>query len=147
MKVILLRDVAKIGRKNSIVDIPDGYALNQLIPKKWAEAATPANIKKITQNKAAAETTYQNEASRFDGVVKSLQETVLQVPAGQVNEQGHLFKAIHEEDIVLAAKSKGLTLVRSEIKIEQPIKSLGAHTITLKQGSKQVVCSIEIIKP
>ena len=51
MKVILLRDVAKIGRRFEIVEVPDGYALNKLIPKKDAEAATPANVKRIQQNK------------------------------------------------------------------------------------------------
>ena len=47
MKVILLR-WAKIGRRYTVVEVPDGYALNKLIPKKkMAEQASPANLKKI----------------------------------------------------------------------------------------------------
>ena len=47
MKVILLKDVAKIGRRFEIKEVPDGYALNKLIPKNMAQFATPENIKRI----------------------------------------------------------------------------------------------------
>lgn len=146
MKVILLRDVAKIGRKNSVIEVPDGYALNQLIPKKWAESATPANLKKIAQNKLVTETQYQNDQMRFDALTKSLLESTLTVVAGQANGQGHLFQAIHEQDIIDAARLRGLTIARGEVVIEQSIKSLGTHTITLKSGNKKVACTIEVIR-
>ena len=48
MKVILLKDVAKIGRRHEVAEVPDGYALNMLIPKGLAKAGTPENIKKLT---------------------------------------------------------------------------------------------------
>ena len=146
MKVILLRDVAKIGRRHSVVEVPDGFALNQLIPKKWAEAANPVNLKKIAHSKVINEVNSQNNQSRFEEAIASLTAAPLQVVAGQVNEQGHLFKAVHEQDIVDAAKQAAITIERSEITIEQPIKSLGQHTITLKHGSKKVPVIIEIIK-
>ena len=46
MKVILLRDVARLGRKGTVADVPTGYAMNQLIPSKSAAPATPENLKK-----------------------------------------------------------------------------------------------------
>lgn len=145
MKVILLRDVAKIGRRNDIVDLPDGYAQNQLIPKKWAEPATPANIKKITTQKAVNAAHDEAEQSRFDEVVKSLQSDMLQVEAGP-DDNGHLFKAVHENEIVASAKAKGLALETAWVQIAKPIKSLGVQEITLKRGTKSVACQIEIIK-
>ena len=56
MKVILLQDVAKIGKRFETVDVPDGYALNMLIPKRMAEPATPENLKRVDarRTKAAA---------------------------------------------------------------------------------------------
>ncbi len=53
MKVILLQDVAKIGRRYSIVEVNDGYALNQLMPKKLAEPATPANVARVEKMRSS----------------------------------------------------------------------------------------------
>lgn len=145
MKVILLRDVAKIGRRNDIVELPDGYALNQLIPKKWAEAATPANIKKITAQKAAHTAHDEADKALFDAVAAQLQKETLLVEAGP-DDNGHLFKAVREEDIATAANEKGIALEKSWIEVSKPIKALGNHEIILKRGGKSVACIIEIIK-
>lgn len=146
MKVILLRDVAKIGRRHAIVEVPDGYAQNQLIPKKWAEPATPVNLKKVQQNQSVKATQSENREKRFDEAVARLTETSLSVKGGAVNEQGHLFKALPIEDIVKAAAALGITLDTSEVQIDQPIKSLGTHSIILKHSGKKVQCTIEVIK-
>jgi large subunit ribosomal protein L9 len=145
MKVILLRDVAKIGRRNDIVEIPDGYALNQLIPKKWAEAATPANIKKISTQKAVHAAHDEADKTRFDLVVSQLKSATLQVEAGP-DDNGHLFKAVHEQDIAAAAVVRGIPLDKTWIGIAKPIKALGNHEILLKRGPHSAACVIEIIK-
>lgn len=145
MKVILLRDVAKIGRRNDIVEIPDGYAQNQLIPKKWAEAATPANIKKISAQKAVNAAHDEADKTRFEAVLVQLQKETLLVEAGP-DDNGHLFKAVREEDIANSAAAKGILLDKSWIVVAKPIKALGSHEITLKRGTKSVLCTIEIIK-
>jgi large subunit ribosomal protein L9 len=145
MKVILLRDVAKIGRRNDIIELPDGYAQNQLIPKKWAEAASPANIKKIQTQKAVNASHDEAERLQFESVVTHLKNETLAVEAGP-DDNGHLFKAVSIEDIIVGAAQKGIKLEKSWISIEKPIKALGFQEIVLKRGSKTVVCSIEIIK-
>ncbi len=58
MQVILLQDVAKIGRRFDVVNVADGYGLNKLIPQGMAKPATPENIKKIKAQSAS------NEASQ-----------------------------------------------------------------------------------
>jgi large subunit ribosomal protein L9 len=146
MKVILLRDVAKIGRRSQIVDLPDGYALNQLIPKKWAEPATPVNMKKIAVTKALASQYDKSEEEQFMAAVSSLQSNHLQVVGGQANAQGHLFKAVHEADIVAAAHTQGITILLSQVEIPAPVKSLGNHHIILKRAGATHKCDIEVIK-
>jgi large subunit ribosomal protein L9 len=146
MKVILLRDVAKIGRRFEVVEVPDGYAQNQLIPKKLAETATPANLKKVTALKETASLHHKLEDDQFAAAVKAIEERPLALEAGQVNAQGHLFKAIHEADIVAAAKARGVVLLGGQIQIKSPIKSLGRHEIVLKHGSVSKVCFVDINK-
>jgi large subunit ribosomal protein L9 len=144
MKVILLRDVAKIGRRNQIVEVPDGYAQNQLIPKKWAQPATPANLKKITNLQETTKAHNDAEQTRFEAAVKSIQMQSLQI-VGQANEQGHLFKAIHESDIVTAALARGIALDKRYIEIPNQIKSVGTHAIVCRRGGVALECMIEII--
>lgn len=146
MKVILLRDVAKIGRKGQVVQVPDGYALNQLIPKKMAEAATEVNLKKIASLNASTSLHDQQLSDQFAAAVAAFAKGPLMITAGQVNDQGHLFKAIHEADIVAAAKQVGVTVLPAQILIMSPIKSLGTHEILLKKGSAEHRCVVEIVK-
>jgi large subunit ribosomal protein L9 len=146
MKVILLRDVAKIGRRHQVVDVPDGYALNQLIPKKWAEAATPANLKKISAQNDANSLHQKLEADQFLAAVESIEARPLQIEAGQVNAQGHLFKAVHEADVVVAAKARNITLLPGQVQIVTPIKSIGTHEIILKHGTVRKTCFVDITK-
>lgn len=145
MKVILLQDVAKIGRRFSVVEVPDGYAINQLIPKKMAEPATAVNLKKI--EKRQADTTASKEANeaRFDAAVAALTAEALLV-AAEANEQEHLFQAVHEADVVTAAKEKGIDIDAAMLKIAAPIKSLGTHEIELVIGSKKKTITIEVVK-
>ncbi|MEN9921013.1 MAG: hypothetical protein RL538_906 [Candidatus Parcubacteria bacterium] len=145
MKVILLRDVAKIGRRNDIVDLPDGYALNQLIPKKWAEAATPANIKKITTAKAAVAAHHQADDVRFEEMATMLQKERITLSA-DANANGHLFKAIHESDIISAAAQKGVTLDKTWVHPKGQIKELGVFDIFLKRAGKEREFQIEVVK-
>ncbi len=145
MKVILLRDVAKIGRRAEVIEVPDGYALNQLIPKRFAEPATAANLKKIAQAKAGIQAQFDSKAEAFNNALTQLNLTPLQITADS-NEIGHLFKAIHEVDVIAAAKARGVHLDTHNVVIETSIKSLGEHVITFKEGSTKVSYTIEVIK-
>lgn len=145
MKVILLRDVAKIGRRSQVVEVPDGYALNQLIPKKWAEAATPASLKRIQVADAAKGAHNNAEEAQFLAVVDRLKKDALTIPA-EPNAQGHLFKAIHEDDIVAAARVAGITIDKRWLTIKTPIKSLGRHEVVFHRKETAATCEVEVIK-
>lgn len=146
MKVILLRDVARIGRRGQIVEVPDGYAQNQLIPKKLAETATAVNLKKATALSASKVQHDVSEQEQFMAAVAKLSAEPLVLTAAQVNEQGHLFQAIHEREIIAAAKAKEAVLQPGQVLIALPIKSLGEHEITLKRGATSKTVLINVTK-
>ena len=131
MKVILLRDVAKIGRRFEIVDVPDGFALNKLIPKKDAEPATPTNIKRVNQNKERLQANKSELLAQVKSIVEKLNAEPLSL-AVEANEIGHLFQAINTKNIANYAKDRGLNLSDDWIIIETPIKSIGEHKVKIK---------------
>lgn len=145
MKVILVRDVAKIGRRNQIVEVPDGYAQNQLIPKKWALPATPQNLKRIESLNAGAAASKDAKAEAFLEAVEALKKIQLNI-ATEANEQGHLFKAVHATDVVLAARAASVQLEASSVVIAEQIKSLGAHEIELIHLDHKIPYIINIVK-
>jgi large subunit ribosomal protein L9 len=145
MKVILMRDVAKIGRRNEVVEVPDGYAQNQLIPKKWAQPATPVNLKNVLAKNAANSAHDVADEARFDQALASLQQERLTI-AGEPNKQDHLFKAINVADIIEAATKRGVVLDKSWLDIKSQIKALGIFEVVLKRGKKMASFEVEIIK-
>ena len=144
MKVILLSDVAKIGRRGSVVEVPDGYARNKLIPSGLAEPATKASLKKLEASQANQEAVVAEEASHFEAVRDAVHNTTIKVPA-ELNEKGHAFKAISTQDIIESAKTMGITIAESMVQIHDPIKEAGEHVIVLKRGDNEIKLTIEVV--
>jgi large subunit ribosomal protein L9 len=144
MKVILLQDVAKIGRKFEVVTVPDGYALNLLIPKKMAKAATPFNVKNLTAMKDHAEKARGLSKAEFLAAKEILEDKTVDVIASQ-NEQGHLFAALKTEVILAALRDRGANLEAPMMKLDKPIKTSGPHQISLICGEDKFEVTINVI--
>ncbi|HEY4511665.1 MAG TPA: 50S ribosomal protein L9 [Candidatus Paceibacterota bacterium] len=137
MKVILLKDVPKVGKKYEIKAIADGHALNFLIPRGLAEAATANNLKKLETLKATDATEKKVQADLLAKNLKSLEGVVVEI-TGKANEKGHLFASIHTDTIVAELmKQKHLSLPTEFIKIAKPIKEIGDHEIPVLINDKK----------
>lgn len=144
MKVILLQDVAKIGKRYEEATVPDGYAMNMLIPKGMAEAATPENRKKIAARKAKQMASAEASDATFSQAVQTLTATPATVTAA-ANDQGHLFEAVKPETIVEAAAVVGATLTPEQIVMVEPIKEVGEQGVTLKSGDAEATITINVV--
>lgn len=144
MKVILMQDVAKIGRRHQVVEVPDGYGQNQLIPKGWAKPATPQNLKEVQKIKAGNEAVAMKNEEKFFKAVELLKGKVVNIK-GQKSDNGHLFAAIKADLIKEAMGSEGIAVDSNMIKIHSPIKTTGNHSISLVLGQHQadVIINIE----
>ncbi len=139
MKVILLRDVARLGKRYSIIEVPDGFALNKLIPQGMAQPATPENVKRVQARAKEVVLHSERDASHLKSVAESLRQSPLSITA-EANAQDHLFKTIRPSDIAIALKTRGIALEESHIVTPTPIKSLGTHDIQIVgSGVKEVV--------
>ena len=86
MKVILLQDVAKIGRRFDVITVPDGYGMNQLIPKGMAKPATPENLKAIQAQTATNDAAKAQADEVFAQMTAKVDTVALEVPV-EANEE------------------------------------------------------------
>ena len=136
MKIILLEDVKKLGKKGDVVNVSDGYARNMLIPKNLGVEATAGNmnslkLKKAHEEKAAAENLAAAEelGKKLDGSrVKIL------IKAG---DNGKVFGSVSAKEIADAVKDqKGIEVDRKKIVMDGAIKTLGETQVKIKLHRK-----------
>jgi large subunit ribosomal protein L9 len=136
MKIILLTDIPKLGRKYETKDVSDGHALNFLIPKGQALAATPDAIKRIGVEKAKREGEMKVQEDLLAANLKSLEGLTIAI-SEKANDKGHLFAGLHATEISAALKREArVDIDPSFLVLSQPIKEIGEHTIEVKAGGK-----------
>ncbi|MBT3282954.1 50S ribosomal protein L9 [bacterium] len=144
MKIILLKDVPKIGVKNTVKNVSDGYAMNFLFKNGLAEPATPKKIKNLEKVKQNQDTEDQINQDLLTKNMRSLDGARVEVE-GKANEQGHLFKGIHVEEIVAELKKQDhIDLKPEHIELKHPVKETGEFDITAKVGDIKAVFKLVV---
>jgi len=143
MQVILTQDVAKLGRRYDIVDVPNGRALNMLIPKGLAIPATPENKKRILSQKERVSTERAAADAAFAAAVATLDGETVTV-AAKANEKGHLFEALKEESIAEALEERGVSVTPTQVLIAEPIREVGTYEVQLSNGNERADLTIEV---
>lgn len=129
MKVILLKDVPKVGRIYDIKDLADGYARNFIIKNKLGELATPKTIAWAEREKSRI---MEGKKIREDLLIKNLEDLkgVTITLREKANDQGHLFAGVHKAEVIAAIKEKTrLDIDAEHLDMEKPIKTLGEHDV------------------
>ena len=145
MKVILIKDVAKLGRRGEVKDVPDGHALNMLIPRKLAVIATPEGMKRLNEEVKKHGEHKEQSLSAFKEALKRLETETIKYPT-QANEKGSLFKGVNADDIARHLNTQGITVSKENIVLKHPIKEIGIHDIVLAHGGVEGVCKLEVVK-
>ena len=132
MKLILIQEVDGLGSAGDIVEVKDGYGRNYLIPRGVATRWTKGGQKQVDSIKAARATRSVRDETHATDLQSKLQAAPvdLKVRAGA---EGRLFGAVTVTDIADAlAAVAGEPVDKRTIVVTNPIKSLGAHTVTVK---------------
>lgn len=138
MKVILLNDVPKLGKKFDVKEVSSGHALNFLIPKGLVSLATPDSIKKIESEKVLDLNRKKKAENAFIQSLESIKDMTLEM-LRKANEKGHLFAAVHKDEIVaLLKKRAGAEIAPDHVLYDKQIKEIGDHTIEIKVGEKGI---------
>ena len=131
MKVILLDDVAKVGRRGEVRDVSDGFARNFLLPKKLALSATAGNLRGLDHIKKQQEA----KADRVKGDAESLRariDALTYEERRQASEEGKLFGSVTSQDIADFLAKNGVKIERRRLTLDEPIKSLGDTTVAVR---------------
>src|ERR1035437_10672987 len=100
MKIILLKDILKLGKKYEVKNASDGHAVNFLIPRGLAISATPENLRRFETEKAKYDGEKKVHEALLADNIKALEDTVLTI-SGKASDKGHLFAALHKEAIAV----------------------------------------------
>ena len=131
MKVVLLKDVANMGRRDDILTVSDGYARNFLFPQKLAAEATPGTLKEIERKRAAQDAREAEQKAEAEAKAKMLTGKViaLQVKCG---EKGRLYGSVTNAEIAEALeKQYGVQTDKRKIDIGDPIREIGMREISI----------------
>ncbi len=131
MKVVLLKDVEKLGASGAVVNVAQGYARNYLLPRNYALPATPGNIKLAEREQVLRQRRDANQQLGAEALAAKIQELSCTI-AKQVGENDRLFGSVTAIDIAKSLKDEGIEVDKKTILLEDPIKALGIYNVEIK---------------
>ncbi len=132
MKIILLQDEKKLGKKGDVIEASEGYARNYILPKKIGVEATPGNMNDLKLHKANADrlAREQLEAARAMAADLETKQVIVKIKAG---EGGRTFGSVSTKEIATACKEQhNIELDKKKIVLPENLKSFGAYEVAIK---------------
>ena len=137
MKVILLSDVVKVGKKYDLVDVAQGFARNFLFAKGLAEAVTKSSAKRVAQMQEKRQVEKKKQEEKLQNAFEAITKAVITVKRA-ANEEGHLYAGVSADELALElGKMVGVAIPGEHIIIEKPFKVLGDFTVTVELNGKK----------
>lgn len=137
MEIILKQDVTRLGSKDDVVKVKDGYGRNFLIPQGLAVVATESAKKQLAENqkqRAHKEAKLKDEATVLAGKLEAVKVSI----GAKTSAEGKIFGSVNNIQIAEAINSKGFELDRKQITVPT-VKEVGEFTAKIKLHREVVV--------
>lgn len=146
MQVVLRTDVDGVGKKGDIVHVSDGFARNFLVPKGQAIKATPGVQRQADAMRRSRDVKDAKDREGAEAVARTLVPLVIRV-AAKAGSEGRLFGSVTPADVAAAvAAQAGVELDRRKLRLDEPIKTLGAHEVPVKlHGDVEFHLNVEVV--
>ncbi len=132
MKVILLTDVKKVGKRGEIVEASDGYARNYLLPRKLAIPADKQNLNELSAKKSAEARKREQEKQEAIKTKEKLEKEILVINV-KAGENGKTFGSITSKEIADNLENQyKISIDKKKIVIKDQIKNIGLYTVDLR---------------
>jgi large subunit ribosomal protein L9 len=141
MKIILLEDVKKQGKKGEIIEVADGYG-NFLIKGKKAVLASTAGVNRLNKEKAEEKQALENLIKECNKVKTKLEKEKISFKV-KTGEQDRVFGSVSPKQIATELNNMGYNIDKKQIKVTDPLSSLGYHNVDIELH-KQVIATIKV---
>ena len=131
MKVVLLERVENLGAIGDVVSVKDGFARNFLLPRDKARRATSANLKAFELDRAAIEARNEKNKAEAQKIADKIDGQTY-VMIRQAGETGQLYGSVAGRDVAEVVRNEGGKIERSQVVLDNPIKSLGVHEVSVR---------------
>ena len=131
MRVILTQTIESLGIIGSEVEVKPGYARNYLLPQSMALTATPANRRRLEQEKAKFELQIAKERKLAEEMAQRLEGVVCRI-ASKVAEEDRLYGSVTVRDIIDALAAQSITVEKRMVLLSEPIKQLGTYKVPIR---------------
>ena len=146
MKVILTKDVDKLGKSGEMKTVADGFATNFLIPRKLAVPAAGGAYRAWQHDIASREDKRQRERADAEIAATRISSTTLTMGV-KVGEGGKLYGSITAKDIAEALGRRGIVVDRHKVDLEEPLKSLETYKVAIKVFSGMTPEVTVVVEP
>lgn len=133
MHVILQEEVANLGTIGDVVRVKPGYARNYLVPRGLAVEANNRNLKQLEHQKRVVADKRLREQKTASAVAEKLSAVALAFSL-RAGDEGKLFGSVTNQDVHRALEERGFSIERRRILLDEPIKTLGEHKVTIYVG-------------
>jgi len=131
MKIILIKDVEKLGKIGDVATVKDGYARNFLLPQGLARPATASNMKVVEEEKKRLAHVKEQEKQKMQELAEKISHISCSISM-RAGEEDKLFGAVTTEAIAKACEAEGIQIDKHIIKLDEPIKKLGVYQVPIK---------------
>jgi large subunit ribosomal protein L9 len=131
VKVILTKDVAKLGKSGDMKSVADGFATNFLIPQQLAVPAAGGAYRAWQHDVASREEKRTKERAENEIAATRIGSTTLTLGV-KVGDAGKLYGSVGAKEIAEALGRRGITIDRHKVDLDEPLKSLGTYKVAIK---------------
>ena len=145
MKIILIEDVRKQGKKGDIIEVADGYG-NFLIKGKQAVLASQAGITKLNREKERKQQAEEDLINECNKIKEKLAKEIFKFKV-KTGEQDRVFGSVSAKQIALELNNKNYKIDKKQIKINNALASLGCHNVDIELHKKVIATiRVELVK-
>ncbi len=131
MEIILREDVPNLGHTGDVVKVKPGFARNYLFPRGLAVVADRRSVHELEHQKRVLAEKRERERKVSQSQAEGLNRVRLVISA-RAGESGKLFGSVTNQDVEKGLAEKGFSVDRRRIRLDEPIKTLGEHKITIR---------------
>ena len=130
MKIILLVDIPKLGRRMEVKDVKPGYAKNYLFPRGYAKVLTSSGLLELEKQSEAKKLVAEKELVQAEALAAKLEGLEVEVPV-KMSAGGKGYAAVSAAQIAVVLKKLGFNVSKGQIVIAEPIKKAGEYQVTI----------------